>query len=91
MKFGHFDDKAREYVIEDSERFTDSEIRKEYADCIARQKKKYFPFLFSIDAVDVLRLLGENKKITGKNRESDYLIPAEERKATKCVEYLKSL
>lgn len=77
--------------IEESIHYTNSDIRKEYVDYLSRQRKKYFPFLFEIDAVNVLCLLSEYKKIDRKNIESDYLIPAEESKAVKCAEYLKSL
>ena len=77
--------------IRHSERFTDPEITAEYVSYLSSQKKKLLPVIFEADADGILRLLAEAKKITKKNYEQDYLLPAMQCKAEKCTAYLQSL
>ena len=71
--------------------YTDPEIIAGYIAFISSQRKKLLPYVFENDAVEILRLLAEAKKITKKNLEQDYLLPAMQCRAEKCTAFLESL
>ena len=71
--------------------YTDPVIVAEYIAYISSQRKKLLPYVFEQDAVEILRLLAESKKITKKNLEQDYLLPAMQCRAEKCTAFLESL
>ena len=69
----------------------ESDIFSEYIAYISSQKKKLLPFVLDCDEVSILQALYDAKKITKKNYEADYLLPAKQRGARKCEELLLSL
>lgn len=69
----------------------DAPITKEYVDYVASQKKKLLPLIYKDDNSALIQLLYDAKKITKKNFGADYLQPAKQCKATKCVELLTKL
>ena len=71
--------------------YTDPEIVAGYIAFISSQRKKLLPYVFEKDDVEILRLLSEAKKITKKNLEQDYLLPAMQCRAEKCTAFLESL
>ena len=77
--------------LSDHTRYTDPAVIAEYLDFIASQRKKLLPEILHRDTVDLLRMLTEAGKITKKNAESDYLQPAKQCKAEKCIAYLESV
>ena len=77
--------------IKQYSKFPDPAIRTEYIAYLSAQRKKQLPGVYKKDAVDILRMMVEAKKITEKNVEQDYLIPARQCKAEKCIAYLESL
>lgn len=66
----------------------DTEIYREYIAYISSQKKKYLPFVLNQDEVDIIKSLYDAGKITQKNFEKDYLLPAKQTGASKCEEFL---
>lgn len=77
--------------ISDHTRYTDSDVINGYLDFIVSQRKELLPEVLNRDAVDLLRMITEAGRITKKNAESDYLRPAKQCKAEKCIAYLQSL
>lgn len=67
------------------------EIFSEYISYISSQKKKLLPFVLDSDEVSILQALYDAKKITKKNYEADYLLPARQRGAVNCEKLLVSL
>lgn len=67
------------------------EISKEYIQYISSQKKKYIPLILKSDECDIIKKLFEENKITNKNFEKDYLLPAIQIGASKCVAFLSSV
>lgn len=76
--------------IEHPEAYTNPVIVDEYVRYIASQKKKLLPQILQNDRVEILRLLADAKKITKKNYEADYLLPARQCKAEQCVAFLEA-
>ncbi len=70
--------------------YTDLGIVSEYLDFIASQRKKLLPEILRQDKVGIIKMLADAKKITAKNID-DYLIPARQCKAEKCIAYLETL
>ena len=71
--------------------YTDPVIVAEYIAYISSQRKKLLPYVFEKDAVEIIRMLAEAKKITKKNLEQDYLLPAMQCRAEKCSMFLENL
>ena len=70
--------------------YTDPEITAEYVDYISKQRKKILPEIYKDDNVKILEMLAEAGKIK-KNQRDDYLLPALQCNAEKCVDYLKTV
>ncbi len=81
---------ARGFVLH-SEEYTDAAIRAEYIKYSMSQRKKLLPLILQTDAVEIIRMLAEAQKITPKNLEQEYLMPAMQCKAEKCIAFLESL
>ena len=71
--------------------YSDPVIVKEYVDYISFQRKKMLPIVYKQDAANVLQMLIAAKKITKKNLEKDYLLPAIQCRAVKCTALLETL
>ena len=67
------------------ERFTNPEIAGEYLKYCISQRKKILPLIFRDDNDEALRFYIDEKKVTLKNLDGDYLIPAQQAGAEKCV------
>ena len=70
------------------ERFTNPEIAGGYLKYCISQRKKLLPLIFRDDNADALRFYIDEKKVTLKNLDGDYLIPARQAGAEKCVSAL---
>ena len=70
------------------ERFTNPEIAGGYRKYCFSQRKKILPLIFRDDNADALRFYIDEKKVTLKNLDGDYLIPARQAGAEKCVSAL---
>ena len=70
--------------------YTNSVIVDEYVRYLASQKKKLLPQILQNDCVEILRLLADAKKITKKNYEADYLLPARQCNAEQCAAFLEA-
>lgn len=70
------------------EQFVDQGLIHEYEKCISSQKKKILPLIFKDDVVECLTTYARLGKITVKNFDIDFLTPAQEANAAKCVSYL---
>ena len=70
------------------ERFTNPEIAGEYLKYCISQRKKILPLIFRDDNDEALRFYIDEKKVTLKNLDGDYLIPARQAGAEKCVSAL---
>lgn len=70
--------------------YTDKKIINDYISYISGRKKQFLPEIYKEDKVQVIRLLGEAKKITKANID-EYIEPALKAKATRCLAYLKDL
>jgi hypothetical protein len=70
------------------ERFTNPEIADGYLKYCISQRKKILPLIFRDDNAEVLRFYIDEKKVTLKNLDGDYLIPARQAGAEKCVSAL---
>ena len=81
---------ARGFIAQ-SGAYTDPVIVAEYIAYISSQRKKLLPYVFEKDAVEIIRMLAEAKKITKKNLEQDYLLPAMQCRAEMCTAFLESL
>ena len=82
---------AAKAFISKRARYKDLSIRDEYIKYISSQRKKLLPDIYKRDDVKLIMLLADAKKITKKNIEEDYLLPAIQCKAKKCAAYLGSL
>lgn len=71
--------------------YTTPDIFAEYIAFISSQRKKLLPFVFDKDAVEILQMLAEAKKITKKNLEQDYLLPAMQCGSEKCIMFLEGI
>ena len=71
--------------------YTDPAIIAEYVTYISSQRKKLLPVLLENDSVEILQMLADAKKITEKNLEQEYLLPAKQSRAEKCAAFLQSL
>lgn len=76
--------------LTDNSLYNDPNIISEYLDYIASQRKKLLPEILRQDKVGIIKMLADAKKITAKNID-DYLIPARQCKAEKCIAYLETL
>ena len=81
---------VRGFIARSSD-YSDQSIINEYINYISSQRKKILPVVYEYDNEEILRLLAERKKITKKNIEQDYLLPAMQCKAEKCVAFLNTL
>lgn len=81
---------ARGFISHFSD-YSDQAIIDEYISYISSQRRKLLPAILGHDNIEILRLLADKKKITKKNVEQDYLLPAMQCKAEKCVAFLESL
>ena len=70
------------------ERFTNPEIADGYRKYCISQRKKLLPLIFRDDNDEALRFYIDEKKVTLKNLDGDYLIPARQAGAEKCVSTL---
>lgn len=70
------------------ERYTNSKVVESYYKYMFSQRKKWLPVIFSEDRVDLLCIFGDHKKITASNLNEDFLVPANNANATKCIAYL---
>ena len=70
------------------ERFTNPEIAGGYRKYCISQRKKILPLIFRDDNDEALRFYIDEKKVTLKNLDGDYLIPARQAGAEKCVSAL---
>ena len=74
--------------LQNRELYLDAEIAEGYKKYAIGQRKKLLPMIFKIDMVTALAFYAEEKKITAKNFEEDYLNPAKEANAEACVAFL---
>ena len=70
------------------ERFTNPEIADGYRKYCFSQRKMILPLIFRDDNDEALRFYIDEKKVTLKNLDGDYLIPARQAGAEKCVSAL---
>ena len=68
--------------------FTDETVVKEYEKYAFAQKKKLLPEIFKEDLVEGIAFYAEAGKIAVKNIEEEFLLPAQQAKATQCIAYL---
>ena len=66
------------------ERFTNPEIAGEYLKYCISQRKKILPLIFRDDNDEALRFYIDEKKVTAKNFDTDYFVPALQAGAEKC-------
>ena len=66
------------------ERFTNPEITDGYRKYCFSQRKKILPLIFRDDNADALRFYIDEKKVTAKNFDTDYFVPALQAGAEKC-------
>ena len=66
------------------ERFTNPEIAGEYLKYCISQRKKILPLIFRDDNDEALRFYIDEKKVTAKNFDTDYFVPALQACAEKC-------
>lgn len=71
--------------------FKDKKTILEYASYINSQKKKLMSFILANDRCEVIKILAGAKMINEKNIVKDWLVPAMQVKAGKCIEALESL
>ena len=71
--------------------YSDPAVIADYVEYISDQREMLLPEILEADAVDVLRMLAEAKKITITNLERDYLMPAVRCGAGECAAYLDTL
>ena len=67
------------------ERYTDQKECGKYKTYCGSQRKKILPLIFRDDNAEALRFYIDEKKVTLKNLDGDYLIPAQQAGAEKCV------
>jgi hypothetical protein len=70
------------------ERYTDQKECGKYKTYCGSQRKKILPLIFRDDNAEALRFYIDEKKVTLKNLDGDYLIPARQAGAEKCVSAL---
>ena len=66
------------------ERFTNPEIADGYRKYCISQRKKLLPLIFRDDNAEALRFYIDEKKVTAKNFDTDYFVPALQVGAEKC-------
>ena len=66
------------------ERFTNPEIADGYLKYCISQRKKLLPLIFRDDNTEALRFYIDEKKVTAKNFDTDYFVPALQAGAEKC-------
>ena len=66
------------------ERFTNPEIAGGYRKYCISQRKKLLPLIFRDDNTEALRFYIDEKKVTAKNFDTDYFVPALQVGAEKC-------
>ena len=66
------------------ERFTNPEIAGGYRKYCISQRKKILPLIFRDDNDEALRFYIDEKKVTAKNFDTDYFVPALQAGAEKC-------
>ena len=66
------------------ERFTNPEIADGYLKYCISQRKKILPLIFRDDNAEALRFYIDEKKVTAKNFDTDYFVPALQAGAEKC-------
>ena len=74
--------------LQKREIFLDTDIAAAYKKYAVGQRKKLIPVIFKNDEVAALAFYAEEKKITAKNFEEEYLNPAQAADARECVAYL---
>ena len=80
-----------EAFIRHTKEYTDPAVKAEYITYLASQKKKLLPAIFAADAEEILNGMADAGKITKKNLEQDFLQPAQQCKAEKCIKFLERL
>ncbi len=70
------------------EYFKNPTLINDYHQYMISQRKKLLPVFFAEDNVAAISFYAENKKITVKNIDEDYLVPAQENNATACLAFL---
>ena len=68
--------------------YTDFVIAEDYKKYAISKRKKLLPDILKEDNAEALAFYAANKKITVKNFDEEYFIPAEEHKAQNCIAYL---
>ena len=74
--------------LSERDRFKDEVIVAGYKKYSFSQRKKLLPLIFRDDNAEALRFYIDEKKVTLKNLDGDYLIPARQAGAEKCVSAL---
>jgi hypothetical protein len=74
--------------LQNRELFLDTDIAATYKKYALSQRKKLLPTILRNDAAEALAFYADEKKITSKNFEAEYLNPAREMKAKACVKFL---
>ncbi len=74
--------------LQNRELFLDADIAASYKKYAIGQRKKILPVIFKNDATSALAFYAEEKKITSKNFEEEYLHPAQAADAKECVAFL---
>ena len=74
--------------LSERDRFKDEVIVAGYKKYSFSQRKKLLPLIFRDDNAEALRFYIDDKKVTLKNLDGDYLIPARQAGAEKCVSAL---
>ena len=68
--------------------FTNETVRSEYVNCVLTQKRKLLPLILEDDLVEGIIVYANTGKITTKNFEEEFLLPAQAANAIQCVAYL---
>jgi len=71
-----------------TDKFTDSEVAQSYNAYLFKQKKNLLPLIWHYDAVQILKILADNGKLTAKTLDAEYLEPASKANAIQCVSFL---
>jgi hypothetical protein len=75
--------------MQDPSKFIKADIAEGYKKCAFSQRKKLLPLIFETDTASALALYAEEKKITAKNFEDEYLALAKAADAKMCIAFLE--
>lgn len=82
---------ACKYFLSHMDEYTQEDVAASYRRYLLSQKKKWLPVIFSEDRVDALRVFSNAGKITAKNIIEEFIKPATEANAVKCIAFLNQL